>query len=89
MLGAQANWLRLQPRPQAASHGRSGTGYFSWISLMTPPLNASIGRPPEIAMLRGNRGVDDRVVAHDAHRTEFQCAKVDPTHGISKAWYFH
>jgi hypothetical protein len=33
--------------------------------------------------------MDDCAVAQGAHRTEFQCAKVDPTHGISKAWYFH
>jgi hypothetical protein len=33
-----------------------------------------------IAMLRGNRGdMDDRAGLHGAHRTEFQCAKVDPT----------
>jgi hypothetical protein len=52
-------------------------------------LNASIGRPPEIAMLRGNRGdMDDRAAVHGMEQ-EFQCVKVDPTHGISQAWYFH
>jgi hypothetical protein len=33
--------------------------------------------------------MDDRAGVDGARQTEFQRAKVDPTHGISKAWYLH
>src|ERR1700674_191501 len=69
MLGVQANWLCLEASRQRA-HGRSGARIFQ---RGNAALECAIAG---IAMERGNRGdMDDRAVAHDAHRTEFQCAK--------------